>query len=149
MMTLVSNRTIPRGKESPEYAVVAPWFFAAVEDWVERRHGGDEPLFAALITGNLRGIVEQADSSSQRTVWLMLKYLYNHVPSDCWGSLEAARAWSEAQFAPEGGCVVRCPACNRAGPCHLEAGEPIGFCAQCALGEGRKVRLVHMEVEPS
>lgn len=44
--------------------------------------------------------------------------------------------------APEGGCTVKCPVCTRIGPFHVAAGEAIGFCAQCSLGEGRQVRLV-------
>lgn len=43
--------------------------------------------------------------------------------------------------APAGGCLVQCPECNRIGPFHHQEG-PIGFCAQCSLGEGRQVRLV-------
>jgi hypothetical protein len=37
--------------------------------------------------------------------------------------------------------VVECPVCTRIGP-HEHPVGPLGFCAQCWLGENRKVRFV-------
>jgi len=75
-----------RGTESPEYEAIRPWFFYAVEKYVEHRVLDDEPVFAAILSGDVKGIVGGADDDTQKTLFLMLKYMYNHAPSECWGS---------------------------------------------------------------
>jgi hypothetical protein len=86
-----------RGTESPEYSVVAPWFFAAVELYVADHDLFDDALFAALICCDVKSILHSADEKSQATLFLMLKYLYNHVPSAAWGSETAMGAWLRAK----------------------------------------------------
>lgn len=44
--------------------------------------------------------------------------------------------------APPGGCWAKCPRCTRVGPCFIEAGEAVGYCAQCALCERVRADLV-------
>lgn len=91
-----------RGRESPEYAGIAPWFFEACEIYVEQRTLIDEPFFAAMVCGDVKGLVYGADDNSQRTLFSMLKYLYNHVPSECWGSEAAMARWLGANPPQEG-----------------------------------------------
>jgi hypothetical protein len=70
-----------------------------------------------------------------------------HSPCACVESRAAlahaspAAAPNDANVAPSNG-TVECPECSRCGQIEIEAGEPILFCAQCSLGEGRNVRLV-------
>ncbi len=82
-----------RGDESPEYRAIAAWFFVAVTHYVDQRMPPDEPLFSALVCGDVKGLVWSADEKSQATLWLMMKYLYNHTPSNCWGSESAMARW--------------------------------------------------------
>jgi hypothetical protein len=54
-----------------------------------------------------------------------------------------------APVAPPGGCVVKCPVCTRVGEFRVAEGNVIGNCAQCWLGEGRKVPLVIVSPTPA
>lgn len=92
-MSTVVEMKRRRGTESPEYSVIRPWFFHAVENYVEHRVLDDDPVFAAILSGDLKGIVNGADHETQRDLFLMLKYLHNHAPSGCWGSELALGRW--------------------------------------------------------
>lgn len=83
----------PRGTESPEYSDLPRWFFHAVERYVENRELIDEPFFASMLVSDVKGMVEGADNVSQVALYLMLKYLYNHVPAVCFGSETAVGSW--------------------------------------------------------
>jgi hypothetical protein len=54
-----------------------------------------------------------------------------------------------APVAPPGGHVVKCPVCTRVGEFRVAEGNVIGNCAQCWLGEGRKVPLVIVSPIPA
>lgn len=90
-----------RGTESPEYRQLPQWFFDACELYVERRELIDEPFFASLLTGDVKGMVYGADHVSQSALWLMLKYLYNHMPEASFGSEVALARWLRTQQEPE------------------------------------------------
>jgi hypothetical protein len=87
----------PRGTESPEYEHLPRWFFNACERYVENRELIDEPFFCSMLTSDVKGIVQGADDVSQTTLYLMLKYLYNHVPAVSFGSESAVGAWLRGQ----------------------------------------------------
>lgn len=51
--------------------------------------------------------------------------------------------------APPGGFVGKCPRCTRVPEVHIAAGEVIGHCAQCWLGEGVRVPFVELKEKPA
>lgn len=63
--------------------------------------------------------------------------------ADHFDKLRAEHAKEEAEdaVAPADG-TAKCPVCTRVDGVPVSKGERLLFCAQCALGEHRKVRLV-------
>jgi hypothetical protein len=63
-----------------------------IERYVE--HGippGD--FLSAIISNNLSGAVSHADEENCRNIPAYVGYLYNNVPSGCWGSPENFERW--------------------------------------------------------
>jgi hypothetical protein len=85
-----------RGTESPEYSQLPRWFLDACDLYVDWHDLPDDPFFAALLTGDVKGMVYGADNVSQSMLWLMLKYLYNHVPEASFGSELIVATWLRA-----------------------------------------------------
>lgn len=75
----------------------------------------------------------------------------DYITDERWAALLERRSVFDAvlrridgpqRIAPDGGCWVRCPRCERVGPHFIEGGETIGYCAQCALGERVRADLI-------
>lgn len=49
----------------------------------------------AVLENNLRGAVCHADERNLRDLVEIVKHVYNHIPSGCWGSPEKVAAWLE------------------------------------------------------
>lgn len=47
----------------------------------------------AVLCNDLRGAVDEADGVNRHALFEIVKYLYNHCPSTCWGSEERVVAW--------------------------------------------------------
>ena len=47
----------------------------------------------ALLTNNLLETMSRADDINQTYLFDIVKYLYNDVPSICWGSEEKVKEW--------------------------------------------------------
>jgi hypothetical protein len=47
----------------------------------------------AVLSNNLREAVSRADDQNQRALVNIVKFLYNHAPSACWGSEGYYRDW--------------------------------------------------------
>ena len=47
----------------------------------------------ALLSNDLMGAFRRADDENQRAMFGWACFLYNHVPSECYGSPEKYRAW--------------------------------------------------------
>ena len=52
-------------------------------------------FLTAVLTNDLRGACERADSENLRNLPAFVAYLYNNAPSDCWGSKAKVEAWQE------------------------------------------------------
>jgi len=50
-------------------------------------------FLTALLENNLLRTFAHADSTNVQLIGLYVKYLYNKVPSMCWGSVEKVHAW--------------------------------------------------------
>ena len=49
----------------------------------------------AVLSNNLREALGRADSENIIALFDIVKYCYNEIPSNCWGSPEAVKAWLE------------------------------------------------------
>jgi hypothetical protein len=123
---------------------------AAALEAIEGKRGY-EPFAEALAERDAR--VRAAALEEAATLVLDGSFLHDQAPTAQFArevaamlrrhvALAAKGTDGDGPRAPPGGCEVECPACTRVGRFRVEAGQPIGFCAQCSLGEGRKVRLV-------
>jgi hypothetical protein len=57
--------------------------------------GGCEPGSGtrAILENDLLGACQNLDKTSQAILFDIVKYLYNNVPMNCWGSPERVRDW--------------------------------------------------------
>lgn len=51
----------------------------------------------AVLSNDLKNAVGNADDENQDTLVELVKYLYNEVRSDCWGSKEKYENWLKAR----------------------------------------------------
>lgn len=58
---------------------------------VDRRPTGG--FLYAVLTNNLQNTYAQADGTNEACVRAYVMFLYNDVPSSCWGSEERVEAW--------------------------------------------------------
>ena len=49
----------------------------------------------AVLSNNLTQAVIRADNRNREAITAYVGFLYDHVPSNCWGSLETYNAWIE------------------------------------------------------
>ena len=52
----------------------------------------------SVLTNDLFGAVGRADSENLAALADIVKYVYNELPSGCWGSRDAVYAWVEDRF---------------------------------------------------
>jgi len=66
----------------------------ALQDYVENKTdpGG---FLMAVLRNDLRSACEVADDINRYKLFDYVSYIYNKLPSDCWGSKEAVDAWLE------------------------------------------------------
>lgn len=53
----------------------------------------------SVLCNDLSGACMRADMSNRSMLFEIVQYVYNELPSDCWGSEEKVDAW-EKRFAP-------------------------------------------------
>ena len=65
---------------------------ASIDRYVEHRipTGG---FLEAVLSNDLMGAVGRADAGNLRDLHEICSYVYNRIPSGCWGSPEKVRAW--------------------------------------------------------
>jgi hypothetical protein len=63
-----------------------------INDYVNKRYapGG---FIRSVLSNDLVGSVANADEENQRDLVEIVKYVYNHTPSGCWGSREIVDNW--------------------------------------------------------
>jgi len=64
-----------------------------LDEWArgERVHLGS--FLTAVLSNNLTQACGRADDSNLRALPDIVRYCYNELPSDCWGSPEKVEAW--------------------------------------------------------
>jgi len=80
--------------EANEYGDAPVKVLAAINRWVEYR---DYPgsFVTRLLCNDLTGTVRSADEESLAALPILLRYLWNEVPADCWGSEDKVNEWGE------------------------------------------------------
>jgi hypothetical protein len=78
-----------------EYDDIRPDIRETLDAWAStgRPVGG---FLEAVLTNDLFGAVGRADSYNIETIPAICSYVYNELPSTCWGSREKVAAWSAA-----------------------------------------------------
>lgn len=52
----------------------------------------------AVLENDLREAVKRADDDSERATFAIVRWLYNHAPSEAWGSVDAVKTWMEQRW---------------------------------------------------
>ena len=73
---------------------IPPHLMEGIDRWVEKRilPGG---FLTAVLENDLKNAVSRADDISKKHIADIVTYLYNYVPSACWGSKEKVEEWAE------------------------------------------------------
>lgn len=82
-----------------DYDSIRPDIRESLDQWAEiaRPPGG---FLEAVLTNDLFGAVGHADSYNIETIPAICSYVYNELPSICWGSQAKVLAWAERQPRP-------------------------------------------------
>jgi len=78
------------------YVLIPPRTLQAIERYVKERIAGGDFL-RSVLTNDLLGATRHADSENLAALVAIVRFLYNEVPSECWGSREAYEAWLHPQ----------------------------------------------------
>ena len=73
---------------------IPDYMMGAITRYVEK---GIPPggFLTAVISNDLAGAVSRADDTNIRNLPAYVGYFYNHLPSQCWGSPERMKRWTE------------------------------------------------------
>lgn len=77
-----------------DYTLIREDIIASLERYV--KHGikcGD--FLTAVLANDLTEACGRADDDNQRTLFHIVAYIYNELPSDCWGSYTRVDGWIE------------------------------------------------------
>ena len=77
-----------------EYSDIRPDIREALDAWAgsARPVGG---FLAAVLTNDLFGALGRADADNRAALFTICDYVYNELPSICWGSKEKVAAWAQ------------------------------------------------------
>lgn len=75
-----------------EYTVIPELTQGALTRYVENRiaTGG---FLAKVLANDLFGAVGHADENNLRALPAIVRYVYNCMPSECWGDADKVKAW--------------------------------------------------------
>jgi len=54
-------------------------------------------FFKAVLTNDLRGACNKADSQNKEHIFDYVHFLYNYAPASCWGNPERYKQWVEGK----------------------------------------------------
>lgn len=72
----------------------------ALDRYTEHRIPTGSCLLAAL-KNDLIGFFARADLSTQANAAQIVKYIFNHLPAESWGSVEKVQKWLNNDYAKE------------------------------------------------
>lgn len=81
-----------------EYSKIRPEIIESIRAYADegRPTGG---FLKAVLSNDLQGAFGKADDGNQATMFEIISYCYNEIPSACWGSPEAVKKWIEKKQA--------------------------------------------------
>lgn len=71
------------------------WAVYDIRRWADFGEWPDEPLLQAVLTNNLEWAFRTADHRNHPNLHAFVAYVFNEIPSPCWGSIERCRAWQD------------------------------------------------------
>jgi hypothetical protein len=75
-----------------DYSLIPPAIREALDDWAKTgRKRGD--FVMSVLRNDLAGACGRADEDSAAALVAIVAYVYNCLPSLCWGSAAAVAAW--------------------------------------------------------
>lgn len=74
------------------YAKIRPEIIESIRAYADegRPTGG---FLRAVLSNDLKESFGRADDGNQATMFEIVSYCYNEIPSDCWGSPETVKEW--------------------------------------------------------
>lgn len=83
----------PEGAGHTNQECFGPWWEDALLRWV--KYGMDPgDCLRAILSNDLFGAFGRADEFTKADMDLIVKFIYNQLPGDCWGSSERVSAWT-------------------------------------------------------
>ena len=64
-----------------------------IENWVN--HGFCGGFLRAVLENNLADSFSRADEENRADMFEIIKFIYNEIPGNCWGSPEKCDAWEK------------------------------------------------------
>ena len=77
------------------YDLIQPHIRIAIDAWAETGCPVGHFL-TAVLSNNLIDAVGQADEMNLRALPAIVAYIYNEIPSGCWGSPEKVKEWRDS-----------------------------------------------------
>ena len=75
-----------------EYENIPETTQGALTRYVEKRIAAGNFLYAVL-TNDLFGAIAHADDSNVKALPAITRYIYNHMPGNCWGDKKTVATW--------------------------------------------------------
>lgn len=80
--------------------LIRPDIRAALDAWGAGTSPGLGGFLSAMVCNDMMEAVGRADLDNLRAIPALCSYLYNRLPSRCWGSKEKAKSWAERHSMP-------------------------------------------------
>ena len=77
-----------------DYSRIRPDIRAALDEWGTGESPFCGDFLRAVLSNDLMGAVGRADEYNRLTLWVIVSYVYNVLPSICHGSPEKVAAWA-------------------------------------------------------
>ena len=94
-----------KAQATPEYINIPPATLQDIYMYVEKGRISSDFL-TAVISNDLKGTFNKADIYNETVIKNILRFLWNQVPADCWGSVEKMQTWIKLRNAARGNFKV-------------------------------------------
>ncbi len=81
---------------TPDYTLIREDVLESLKMYVDDRIPTGSFL-GAVLSNDLRGAMMRADDDNLATLFHIVAYVYNEIPSECWGSPERVNAWLDRE----------------------------------------------------
>ena len=78
------------------YEGINPKIIASIRRYADE-HVAPGGFLVAVLSNSLSGAVFTADDDNLNVLPEIVRYCYNEIPGDCWGSLDIVRQWVAAR----------------------------------------------------